>query len=104
MEREQFNKRLSFNHNKVAIVFAVATVAMLVYLTHIIPEISIAPLETWARTTEKLAIFTVGWVMALRFLGGWKYSVTESAKKVPYGTIVIACSLILGTAIVIASK
>jgi hypothetical protein len=99
-----FTKWKSFNHNKVAALFAVFTIAMLILLVKYIPAISIAPIETWGRSTEKLAIFTVAWTIALRFLGGWKYSVTEDAKQSPYGMTMIACALIIGTAIVLSLK
>lgn len=101
---QNYNKWLSFNHNKGAIMFAIFTITMLVFLVKNIPEIGIAPIETWARSTEKLAIFTVGWAIGLRLLGGWAYSVTEKAKTTQYGMIAIACAIIIGSAIVIAAK
>lgn len=77
------------------------TIGILGLLVNAIPEISIAPLETYGRDLLKLAMFFASWTLALRFLGGWNYSVTEDAKQQPYGMVYIACAVIIGCAIVI---
>lgn len=92
---------MKFNHNTLAFIFPILVIIGLSILVYTIPEIGIAPQETTGRTLLRVAIFFAGWPLALRFLGGWHYSVTNDARKTPYGMVYIACALIIGTAMVI---
>jgi hypothetical protein len=92
---------MKLDHNTLALFFPFVAVLILSMLIYFVPEIGIAPQETAGRTLLRLAIFFAAWPLALRFLGGWMYSVTADAKQTAYGMVMIACALIVGCAMVI---
>jgi len=92
---------LNLNHNTLALIFPLIVALGLALLVYLVPEIGVAPQETTGRTLLRVAIYFAAWPLALRFLGGWDYSVTQDAKKIGGGMVAIACALIIGTALVI---
>lgn len=92
---------LNLNHNTLAVIFPFIVALGLALLVYYIPEIGIAPQETTGRTLLRVAIYFAAWPLALRFLGGWDYSVTKDAKQSDGGMVILAAALIVGTALVI---
>jgi hypothetical protein len=97
---------MKLNHNVLAGIFAVGTSLVLAWLVYLHPEISIAPEESAGRIMLKLACFFLAWTISLKFLCGWNFSITDNANSYSprYGIIAIACAIIIGCAIVVASR
>lgn len=97
---------MRINHNTLAIIAPVVVAVGLFFLISAVPEIGFAPQETTGKISLKIALFMAAWPLALRFLGGWKYSVTGNAQseKPHYGMIAIACAVIIGLSLVVAAK
>jgi uncharacterized membrane protein len=97
---------MKLNHNMLAGVFALCTGLILAALVYLHPEISIAPQESAGRIMLKVACFFLTWTISLKFLCGWGFSITANAQSdAPrYGIIAIACAIIIGCALVVASR
>lgn len=93
---------MKFNHNILAFIAPIVVAFSLAILVHFVPEIGIAPQETTGKVLLRVAIFFMAWPIALRFLGGWDYSVTKDAKSIPYGMTIIGAAIIIATAMVIS--
>lgn len=95
---------MKLNHNTLAFILPSIVTVGLFILVYLIPEIGFAPQETTGKILLKVALFTALWPLALRFLGGWGYSVTKNAKDSEYGMTLLATAVIVGLALVIAAK
>lgn len=89
------------NHNKLAIIFPIIVALGLALLVRAVPEIGIAPQESTGQTLLRVAIFFACWPLAIRFLGGWDYSITDDAKYSKYGMVILSAAVIIGSAMVI---
>lgn len=96
-------KGTGINHNILAIIFPIIVALLLTGLVYLFPEIGIAPQETAGKVMLRVAIFFACWPLAIRFFGGWNFSVTENAKKSGINGIdIIAAAIIIGIALVVA--
>jgi len=91
------------NHNLLGWLFPFVVAVALIAFVHFVPAVGLAPAETFFKVLLRVAVFMAAWTLALRFLGGVKFSVTESAKHEGIRAIhLIACAIIIGLAMVIS--
>jgi NADH:ubiquinone oxidoreductase subunit K len=94
---------MKINHNTLAVIFPILISILLALFVYSVPAVGLAPEETAMKVLLRLAIFFAAWPLAIKFLGGWEYHVTEESKAQSItGIDVIACAIIIGAAIVIA--
>lgn len=90
------------NENHLAVLFTIGSVAAILLLVFSIPEIGIAPVESFGQRLVRLAIYTAYWPLAIHFLGGRDHDIVKEARKADLPMLcVIAAAIIIGAALVL---